>query len=346
MARAFLRIASLLFLVGLMGSSDGAFAQKTDTLILHNGNIITGEVKRLSRGKLEYSTDDMGTVYVEWDKIIHLISTDAFEVELSSTAEYFGTLDATEEPGKLRVLNPAYSIALDMDSVIRITPIEARYWSRFSGSIDVGFDFTRANRQTVWNLGSKIRYRSRKQLFTADFSSYLNVQQDTIVTTRNTIGLNDQFFLQGPWSVLIGAQLHQNEELNLDRRFTGGGGITYFFVQTNYLLLDGQVGLLLNNERYSTSEEDINSIEGLLRLELAAFRFNDPEVDFTLTSSLYPSLTERGRTRAALQSTLRYELIEDLFIGLNGFLDFDSNPPAEGASKIDYGITSSLGWSF
>ena len=42
---------------------------KTDIVVLKNGNTITCEIKRLSRGKLRVKTDDMGTVDIEWDKI-------------------------------------------------------------------------------------------------------------------------------------------------------------------------------------------------------------------------------------------------------------------------------------
>ena len=43
---------------------------KTDVVTLANGDRITGEIKRLDRGRLEFKTDDAGTLYLEWDKLV------------------------------------------------------------------------------------------------------------------------------------------------------------------------------------------------------------------------------------------------------------------------------------
>ena len=49
--------------------TEPAVAQKTDVVILRNGNAVLGEVKEFKRGKMKFSTDAMGTVYVEWPKV-------------------------------------------------------------------------------------------------------------------------------------------------------------------------------------------------------------------------------------------------------------------------------------
>ena len=51
---------------------------KTDVVRLANGDHITGEVKRLERGRLTFSTDDGGTIYFEWDNVAHLESVHQF----------------------------------------------------------------------------------------------------------------------------------------------------------------------------------------------------------------------------------------------------------------------------
>ena len=43
---------------------------RTDVVTLANGDRITGEVVRLERGRLEFKTDDAGTLYLEWDKLV------------------------------------------------------------------------------------------------------------------------------------------------------------------------------------------------------------------------------------------------------------------------------------
>ena len=94
-------------------------AQKTDTVVIRNGDILTGEIKKLHRGKLEYSTDDFGTVYIEWDKIIKLISVHYFEFELREGGKLYGKLPDTTVTLQLVIVLPTFSVdTVEMDDVV------------------------------------------------------------------------------------------------------------------------------------------------------------------------------------------------------------------------------------
>jgi len=84
---------------------EAAWAQKTDIVALKNWDRITGEVKELKFGKLEYSTDDVGTIFIEWDKVIFLKSKSTFELETEEGDKYFGTVDTDTTENKILVLN-------------------------------------------------------------------------------------------------------------------------------------------------------------------------------------------------------------------------------------------------
>ena len=59
----------ILALVLLLLWLEQAFAAKTDVVILVNGNAITGEIESLEFGSLKYSTDSMGSVFIDWDDV-------------------------------------------------------------------------------------------------------------------------------------------------------------------------------------------------------------------------------------------------------------------------------------
>src|SRR3982750_3261284 len=82
------KLAGLFLLLGV-GTVE---AQKTDSVSIRNGDRITGEVKSLSRGLLKYSTDDLGTVYIEWDKVDRISTTRVLEVHLLSGRKFYGPL--------------------------------------------------------------------------------------------------------------------------------------------------------------------------------------------------------------------------------------------------------------
>jgi len=56
----------VLFLLILCFTGLTSFAQKDDTVRLYNGDRITGEFKRLEYGMLNFKTNDMGTLNIEW----------------------------------------------------------------------------------------------------------------------------------------------------------------------------------------------------------------------------------------------------------------------------------------
>jgi hypothetical protein len=60
-----------------------AMAEKTDVVVLVNGNAVTGEVKSLEFGVLRYSTDSMGTVSIDWEDIVSVSSQEHHQVELT-----------------------------------------------------------------------------------------------------------------------------------------------------------------------------------------------------------------------------------------------------------------------
>ena len=106
-----------------------AWAQKTDVVTLLNGDKITGEIKDLNRGVLEFSTDDAGTIDIEWDKIGTVEAKRSFEVETSDGRRMLGTLGPPVQR-TLSVGTVDGVVALPMVEVTRITPIGRTFWAK------------------------------------------------------------------------------------------------------------------------------------------------------------------------------------------------------------------------
>ena len=139
--------------------------------------------------------------------------------------------------------------------------------------------------------------------------------------------------------------LSRNTELDLNLRTLVGGGYGRYFVQTNTADWLGGVGLAYSNEHY-TGEEQFNSLEAVFYTTFSIFRYDFPETDIGGTLSLLPSLTKSGRYRAEGDLHAKYEFVDDLYFELRLWGSFDSDPPIAGATKSDYGLVTSLGYSF
>ena len=321
-------------------------AQKVDSLVMINDDVITGEIKELTRGKLSYKTDDMGTLSIKWDKVKRLKTMHFYEIGVSSGWKYFGSLAWPDEDFRMVVVLTEAD-TLDMHDVVSISRIRAGFFQRTSGYVDLGFSITRANLQTEWTLGAQALYRAQKWAGSLTGNSYFRFQEDTASNTsrNNLVGRADRLF-KNKWSTGLTLSVEQNEELNLELRQITGLGVGYFLTRTNDHTLRLNSSLLATNEKYSTSPDGTTSMEILFAADFQAFRFDSPKLDLTTGVSVTPSLSDLGRVRTQWDFRTSYEVFSDFYLGLKGFITYDSRPPTEDAVKADYSVNFTVGWSW
>lgn len=322
-----------------------AAAQKTDVVVLRSGDRITGEIKELSKGLLNYKTDDLGTVYIEWYKVAQLTSRYYFEVRTANGRKYYGTFPEDSPEGTIVVLlNRADTLALD--AVVAIVPISVSFWSRVDGHLDVGFTFQRAKNTLQLTTGTQIRYRGQKLESIFDGSLYVQHQDSATPTTRASASATERYFLTPRWDTRAQLTLEHNDELSLALRTTGGLLAFNQTVETNRLEVGVGGGLILSSERYTPGDTTQISLEGAVGGELAAFRYDRPKLDLTFDVAVYPGITTLGRVRIEADARVSYEIVKDFFFTISAFERFDSKPPAADAQKQDFGITLSVSWTF
>ncbi|UCC82723.1 MAG: DUF481 domain-containing protein [Gemmatimonadota bacterium] len=322
-------------------------AQKTDVVILENGDHITGEIKELTRGRLSYSTDDMGTISIEWEHILRITSAAFYEVEMTSGDKYFGQIDPAAEERQVVLRVAQFSDTLSMASVVRIIPIEATFWQRLSGYIDLRFNFQQANLVRDLTLEGQVRYRTRKTFNVLDFETYFQNQETGGETSRNSLGYEVNRFVARKWTALASILMEQEEQFDLDRRVTLGGGGSLIVTQTNHGSLRTTAELQWMNEQFTDEEQASNDLEVNLGAQGEYYLFDSPKTDITSSLSILPNLTDWGRVRIEFDARLSYELLSDFTVALNVRERFDSRPPSETTTnKNNFSTTLSVGWTF
>ena len=317
---------------------------KTDVVILKNGDHVTGEIKSLDRGKLSLSTDSMGTVKIEWEDVERVTSQWIFEVETEAGVRTFGSLAPASEPRTMEIIGGSARNTLNQTSVVRMTQIEAGFWNRLEGYVDIGFNFSRANRATEWTFGSEVKTRSEIRQIRTTLSSFYNDRKDVESNTRNVLGFDYTRFFSYRWLVTGLTSFTQNQELNLDLRSVFGGDLGRHVIQNNRTLLTVRAGAVFTREEFAGSDPQKN-IEGKGTIVYELFSFQDPEMDIVTTLTVLPSLTDWGRLRADLDTRVRFELFKDFFWSVTAFDNYDSRPP-EGNERNGFGVNTAIGWSF
>ncbi len=310
-----------------------------------NGDRITGEVKKLDRGQLEFKTDDIGTIYFEWDKIVSLEAGGQFDVGMSDGRRFLGSL-AAGDPRFLVIVEASGPVAVPTVDVTLITPIGTSFWKKLDGSVDVGFSYTRSSQVAQLNFNSTTLYRKPA------FEGRL-VASGTLTENGSDGTKDDRASIQGTYLrfrgerlfVAAGAGVETNESLGLVLRTQVGVTAGPRLVNTNRAQLSISGGLSANNEQ-AVDAESTQNLEGLAVVRTSYYRYDRPRTNLDVSFQYYPSLSNFGRQRLQLDASAKREFWKDVFLSINMFDTFDSRPPNATADKNDVGVALSFGWTY
>ncbi|UCF64625.1 MAG: DUF481 domain-containing protein [bacterium] len=320
------------------------FAEKTDVVILHNGDQITGEVKNLDFGLLELKTDYMGTLKIEWIEIFSVKALNQyFRLEREDGRLLYGSLDSDTLNNKILVVLDTTRVPVNFEEIIRITPIKETVWDRIDLNIDLGYSYTKASTVSELTFSGKVSYRAYRNSVELLWSSTDTEQQDKPKTVDRTLNLNGKRLFRNRWYFNSGLGGQQNTELGIDLRLSWKGGIGRYIIQSQHSLFQGSMGGQLNRE-YGQNSQNANNLEGVFTLEFYRFIYQTPKMSLDTYLHLFPGLTEWGRIRTELNIKLNWEIIADLYWVLTLWSKTDNKPPSGENSKIDYALVVSFGW--
>jgi len=318
---------------------------RTDIIFFKSGDQVTGEIQDMSLGKLSVRTDSMGTVDIEWDDIERVTSNYEFEIQLANGELYYGSIRPSGEYQFLDITGEASAVTLEHNSIVRITQLEDLFWSRWSGSLDAGFSFKKANQLTTWNLGFAANYRLPKYLTSIRLNSSFTTQEDVEDVNRHVLNFNFNRYFSNSWFVSFPATFQHNSELDLDLRGSGGAGLGRNLIQSDRSNLSLVGGGIFTRENFP-DDPSVNSLEALAILNMELFTYDFPKMTWNTFLSVFPSLSDLGRLRLAFVTEFSYEFFPDFTWKVQMFDDYDSDPQATGVETNDFGISTSIGWLF
>jgi hypothetical protein len=316
---------------------------KTDIVELLNGDRITCEILRLQRSQLVVKTDDMGTIYVEWDNVRAVTSSVLYEVEVRSGQLYFGTLRPAASRA-LEVVNTMATARLSFEDMVRAVPVEDRFWKRLEGSIDSGFTFNQSLEQTQLTLNTSVTHRRRAASTRLTFNLALTTQENAERQTRNDIALVNQKSFRPRWSSFVFGQGQQNEQLSLNFRTVAGGGLARTLAQSSRTELAVFGGAAYTNEQYK--DEDGRSVgEFTLGSQWSWFTYDNRSTNFSTAVYTFYGFVGETRFRTELSAQFKAKIVGDLYWSASLAESYTSKPP-NGNPKNDMSIAATIGWTF
>jgi hypothetical protein len=353
--RAPRRSCALLSLLFLILTGTCAARDRKDVIQFTNGDRITCEIIRLEKGylyvRLPYAQGEIG---LDWTKVARVESPHTFVVADISGKRYSGTLQSVpnasspDEAGELKVqvAGSSASPLIPGKEVVEIDQTDTNFWQNLHGNLSFGLNYAKQQNRTQYNFQSNTIFQRTKwsmaESYQGSFSGGGNISD-----LRNSLQLNVARQLLSPRNFYQGsAEFLQSNEQQLDLRTTLGGSVGHLFSFTNSSFVAAFGGLVWNRERYSseaTTGRTGDSAEALLGTQVNFFRFKT--MNILGDARLYPSLTDPGRVRFDLNTTLKLRVAKRLDWSFGYYLNFDSRPPQD-LPRTDYGATSGLGWRF
>jgi hypothetical protein len=325
--------------------ADSPAREKTDLVYLHNGDRMTGEIKQLGRGILKLSTNDIGEINIEWEDVDSLNSVYQFRVGDDDGEKYFGAIFLTRA-GELQVIQGGQTDRVMQVAVVSIVPMEASFWQQLDGSISLGYSYTKSNSLGQLTTDAYVVRRTEIRLLSLGINSIVTSQEDEPTQQREDATVSYARFFEGPLFAISSASAQRNDELGIDLRVLLSGGMGLNVVQSNHNDFTTALGLSVNREWSDNVSDDGYNLEAFVSVQHSVFRYDYPKTDITTSLTVYPGLSDWGRIRSEFDISASREIVPDFTFVLSFYDSYDSDPPSTTAEKNDFGLVTSLGWTF
>ena len=333
----------ILSIISIFLFQGSGFAQKTDTIIHINGDVLTGDLRKLVYGVATWKMDGMGTISLEEPKIKTIRSNKLFEIKMKNGFIYFGSFDTSNVNRSVYIIMTNGKDLVNVDDIVEIYPIRRSFWMRTTGNFSLGANFSKGSDVGTITFSGNLDYRKRNSYFELSWDDNNTFQADTLSSTKTDIALAWQRLLKKSWSTEVGIGANQNSELGTKLRLglnvIGIKDIAY----NNWNRLYAGAGLSVNRETPYDGSDIENSLAGLFQVVWKVFKYSTPKVWVDANISVLPYITGGPRYRAIFNLSPKVSLFSDDFkVGFKFYYNYDSNPTSTDASKIDYGINLEL----
>ncbi len=322
-------------------------AQLKDTLFLHDGQVLSGELKKYQYGKIEFDMDNVQLVNVKYTKI-RTIRTHQhiYRVETADRRIITGIIKPSVDDGIIRIQSGDSTIFIPINQVTLITAFDNRWFKNLHGFVSAGYSYTKSSNIGRFNLDGAVNYNSKKMSTSLSGNASYTQTQKIFSRDRENISTSSFYILNPWWSLGALLSYQRNLELGLQRRFQESFGYRYNIIYRNRFQLRALSGIAINQEKNTDGVGQPTRYEIPFNINLNFFKFEKPNISFTTSQTFYVSLSQKGRFRYDGDTRLSWEMIRDLSLSMNFYHNYDSKPVAINANTFDYGLVLGLKYTF
>jgi hypothetical protein len=337
----------ILFLFFIVTPQIKGLAQKTDTIVHVNGNVLKGDFKKMEYGIITWKMDGMGTINVEQPFIDTFISKKQFEIVMKNGLIYYSSLEASDSNREVVISVDGQKESIYIDDIVEAHPIKNKFWMKISGNLSLGGNYSKGSNLTTIAFSGNLDYRNKKTFYQTNWNLNTSYQGDSLTALNTNINLQWQRMFKNQWSSLILVGMSQNLQLGTKRRYDLSlGGVKDIIYNTwNRFYVTAALSGITETP-YEPANASQQDLAGALSVAYEIYKYTSPKISLQTSFNFIPYFTGEERYRAAYNLNPSISILNNNFkVGFNFYFNYDSNPAEGSLSNDDYGINLQLTYS-
>jgi putative salt-induced outer membrane protein len=339
-----------------------AFNASGDTVVLQNGDHLTGTFVSADGKTVAIKTPYEGQISVKWSDVTQITTIGQIYVTTSNKRTLTGTISKMNDAIVVQNSTGAVTVPLAQVTALRsqqeqnayeasLHPPLSRNWA---GGADLGFTLARGNSETtdLTTSATATRKTLNDLIGLSESSVYTTATSANTVTADAILGsalyhrnLNSKLF------AFVSADFIHDELQGLDLRQIYSAGLGWNVINKPNTTLDVEAGLNYTRESYSGTAT-LSPGFSLNRNLVAVTTGEDFTHRFSKVTSMdehfffYPDLSDAGQYRFTLMADANTKISSWLSwqVSLNDL--YVSNPPIPGTKTNDVILSTGLGVTF
>tara|TARA_B110000116_G_C16796329_1_gene566977 strand:+ start:368 stop:1444 length:1077 start_codon:yes stop_codon:yes gene_type:complete len=330
---------------------DEPLSAQFDWIKLTSGEWLKGELKVLYEAELEFDSDNLGLLSIDWEDVAEIRSARVLSVRFNNGSEGIGKVLMRDGRVSFNGENAEGYDAKGIMSMAAGGLKESNYWS---AKIVLGGNFARGNSpENILDSNIDVKRRTNENQFQFNYAA--NLRQINDVETENSHRISssyDVFITQKLfWRPIYGGY-YRDKIQNVSNRVTMGMGFGYHLINNSKTTWNVAAGPGYQYTRFVSVSDGENNPEGsgLFMFETQWDYKLSKTIDLNALYNVQITNEELGRYKHHSLIGIDYELTDALDFNISFTWDRTQSPQRDEAGVLpeqdDTRITVGVGYDF
>jgi len=326
-------------------------ADEWDWIRLKSGEWLKGEIKSMREKSLEFESDELDELTLDWSDVAELRSPRRITVTFEGRTSLTGPVEIDRREVRVGGTTPRTEARARL---VSIAPEGETEWKRWSG--DIGFGLTaRAGNTDQVETTANIRLQ-RQTAFSRVIVDYLanygRLAGEENVNNHRAHARWDLFLSRKWYATPASIEYFRDPFANIEGRLTPGASLGYHVVDTDDLTWDVGLGAGWRFTRYGSVApgEDDRESTGAILLSTGAEYDLTKDIELSLDWQAQVGVERIEDTNHHLVAKISVDLPRNLELDVSFTWDRIGNPRTDSDGRTperdDFRITVGLGWDF